>query len=662
MSDSKRTIIHMPKVSTAQTGTSTLGDPKRPTSALDNLGVLWKIGLIAGILTLGMLILLLTSRSSLGVLSYYIDNIYNSKLIPISDLQEARINSIEAVRQLQVLLDPSVNSDAEQRKQVIEASAEYSGRVDVTLLRYKNEWISTKNPDFTSSLQEIQTFKYEDRNVKTADVIKKELNTFKIIDTLNQNMNKALAELSKSTRGSNAPQFEALIDGYSTMTSSLQDLIDANKQYAALSAAVANNAASRANLNTILWFAFSLLAGIALVAFVAQSITSRLSKLETSAQALREGDLNVRVDVSGRDEIGTVGNALNTSITQLRTLLKEQNLERERGIQLQKNVSEFLDVAMDISSGDLTKKGKVTEDVLGNVVDAINVMTDEFGYLLGNVREAANRVSLSAGSMTQTSQNILTNAQSQAELAKSAQAQTVRVSEAMNSLTEAASRGAGTAKDTLEASQVGQVAVTQTREQLENIRSEMLQMSQGMTNLARRSDEITDVVRTISRFASQTNLLALGASLEAAGAGAAGARFGAVANAVRSLADESAKAASRVTNLIKDVQTEISMLTEMAQDSAKQVQSGYSVATQAGDRLQRIAELANESAQVATSIANLAGEQAQSVQTVSRDVTQIAETAQVTESGTRQGEIAASELRTLSDSLTQSLTRFRLPS
>ncbi|MGL5002235.1 MAG: hypothetical protein ACRDAM_04785, partial [Casimicrobium sp.] len=97
MSDSNRTIIHLPKVSTTQTGTSTLGDPKRPTSALDNLGVLWKIGLIAGILALGMLVLLLTSRSSLGVMQYHVGNIYENKLLPVSALPEARINAIELV-------------------------------------------------------------------------------------------------------------------------------------------------------------------------------------------------------------------------------------------------------------------------------------------------------------------------------------------------------------------------------------------------------------------------------------------------------------------------------------------------------------------------------------------------------------------------------------
>jgi twitching motility protein PilJ len=369
----------------------------------------------------------------------------------------------------------------------------------------------------------------------------------------------------------------------------------------------------------------------------------------------------MQVAVAGRDEIGSVANTLNASISQLRGLLAEQNSERERGVLLQQNVSQFLNVAMDIASGDLTKRGQVTEDVLGNVVDAINLMTDEFGELLGSVKNAAAQVSTSSQAMTATTQSILENAQSQANLATNAQSQTNVVAEAMQTLAMTADKGATAAQFTLEASTAGTQAVAQTREQLSALREQMLEMTGKMQNLARRSEEINEVVRTISRFASQTNLLALGASLEAAGAGSAGARFGAVANAVRSLADDSAKAATRVSGIVKEVQEEIQSLSSRATSSAEQVQLGNQVAAQAGERLERISELARQSAQVALDISNLANEQAESVEVVRDNMTRIASTAQFTESSTRQGGVAAEQLQALSQNLSQSLSRFRLP-
>ncbi|NJK46774.1 MAG: hypothetical protein HC933_23230 [Pleurocapsa sp. SU_196_0] len=156
--------------------------------------------------------------------------------------------------------------------------------------------------------------------------------------------------------------------------------------------------------------------------------------------------------------------------------------------------------------------------------------------------------------MTATSQGILNEAQSQASIADLAQSQTSKVTESIRQLAQTAERGAQTARETLDASAEGQRAVTNTQAQLLSIRNEIANIASGAQSLERRSSEISEVVRTISRFASQTNLLALGASLEAAGAGEAGARFAAVANAVRGLADESAKAATRVTGLVRDVQ------------------------------------------------------------------------------------------------------------
>ena len=56
---------------------------------------------------------------------------------------------------------------------------------------------------------------------------------------------------------------------------------------------------------------------------------------------------------------------------------------REGREELQENIIKFLDTAMEVSQGDLTKRGEVTSDVLGNVVDAINLMVAEMEpYLL----------------------------------------------------------------------------------------------------------------------------------------------------------------------------------------------------------------------------------------------------------------------------------------
>ncbi len=635
------------RITTTQLG----GGERQSAGILDNLGVLWKIGLLSLVLALGTLVLLLVNQTTNATLSYHTNNLYEFELLPINSLQEARISSIATVRTLEVLQTSASSLDQEQVDGVLEQSLDYSKRLNAVLEQYEKLWITTIKPEFTALLKAKQQTKLQDREVLQFGELK----------TLNNRMKTSLAAFIK-TKGKNGEMALAeLTGGYFEISDRLQDLVSLNLEFAKLSAADADEASAASQRNSILVFLAILVFGALLVFLIGRSITLRLSKLESAARELRSGNLDVQSDVRGRDEIGSVSTALNASITQLRAVRIEQDLERQKGVKLQENVSEFLNVAMDIAGGDLTKKGAVTDDVLGNVVDAINIMTDEFGVLLGNVRSAAERVSSSANSMTQTSQGILENAQSQASLAQGAQNQTNLVAQAMQSLAATADKGASAAQFTLEASSAGTQAVTQTREQLVQIRDQMLSMTQGMQGLARRSDEISEVVRTISRFASQTNLLALGASLEAAGAGTAGARFGAVANAVRSLADDSAKAASRITSIVKDVQNEIQTLSGRATVSAEQVQMGTQVAAQASERLERISDLARQSVQVASDIASLASQQAESVEVVRENVTRIVKTAQVTETNTRQGGVAAGELQTLSQSLSQSLERFRLP-
>ncbi|NJK44134.1 MAG: hypothetical protein HC933_07445 [Pleurocapsa sp. SU_196_0] len=123
MSEVKQTTFRLPFPRLTRRGTV---EETRASSAtpLDNLAVLWKIGVIAAILALGTFVLLLTSRAGLGTMRYQVDTLYNFKLIPIRSLQDARIRAIETVRTLDVLGTEGL--DSEQRSSVIEQAREYA--------------------------------------------------------------------------------------------------------------------------------------------------------------------------------------------------------------------------------------------------------------------------------------------------------------------------------------------------------------------------------------------------------------------------------------------------------------------------------------------------------------------------------------------------------
>ena len=618
---------------------------------LDNLRFIWKQLLIVAAFTLGIAVVLITGLLGIQSLQRALTESYELVLNPTKALEEGLVNFADSQRYFEQLREPTL--PAARRAEILESAKQVLETGNAQINLYLSQYATIGRPEFRKTL----------------------------IDTGRQDFlvdeQKALDELTRLTEQSTSLEesyfFEStrrlppvsLADGVIKLRgesrAQLQALIDVNDSFSSVQRDLANAAAARAVLQMIVALLISLLIAGALVFFVTRSQTTRLAALEKSARQMSSGNLEMTVGVVGRDEIGTVGSTLNASIQQLREFVQQQQLEQQRGVQLQQNVSSFLDVAMQIAQGDLTQKGAVTEDALGNVVDAINVMTEEIGYLLKDVQQTAQQVSLSASNMNATSQGILGEAQAQALIADTAQAQTAQVSLNIQQLALTAERGAETAKQTLTASSEGTQAVQNAVTQLASIRSEIAAITAGTKSLSNRSAEISEVVRTISRFASQTNMLALGASLEAAGAGEAGARFAAVASAVRGLADESAKAASRVTVLVRDVQTEIAQLGVMAQSGSDQAEAGTRVAQEAAQRLTRIAQLADESADSAAEIANLATLQVESVESVRGDVQRIAQTALSTETESRGGQATAEQLRSLSENLTRSLERFRLP-
>jgi twitching motility protein PilJ len=406
-----------------------------------------------------------------------------------------------------------------------------------------------------------------------------------------------------------------------------------------------------------------LLAAAAAATFlIIRSITNPLNKMSAVAARFGSGDFSESMPVQSRDEIGRLGMAFNNSAEQLREYVNAQREEGQRSQALQKNIGDFLDVAMDISSGDLTKKGKVTEDVLGNVVDAINVMTEEIGGLLRDVRKTTDQVNSGARSLTHASRNIVQGAVSQAEIARETEQQVLEVSAQIRNMSSTAQETAQVAQRTLDASKQGQQAVQETLQGMNVIRREVSGISKSVKGLSDRSLEIQEIVDTISGIAAQTNLLSLNAAIEASGAGEAGTRFAIVADEVRRLAEDSAKSTQRVAALIKTIQTEIQGLVIGIEQGTAEVEQGYRIATGAGEQLEQIAQLAQRSADFANRISDVTRAQVHRVQNVSQAVQTIALTAQATQEQSQSGQSNAEELRKLAMSLTQNLERFRLPS
>ena len=121
-------------------------------------------------------------------------------------------------------------------------------------------------------------------------------------------------------------------------------------------------------------------------------------------------------------------------------------------------------------------------------------------------------------------------------------------------------------------------------------------MINAMADIKAGSSKISDIIRNIEDIAEQTNLLSLNAAIEAARAGEAGRGFSVVAEEVRSLAEESAKAAQNTAQLIlKSIET-VENGTNIANETAESLTHVVSNTSEINDIIAEIAEAAREQA------------------------------------------------------------------
>ena len=423
--------------------------------------------------------------------------------------------------------------------------------------------------------------------------------------------------------------------------------------------------AAAAGAGERLLFIFAGAAVVAVLAGVvfARRISKPIGEVVRIAERVGQGDLSKLGPVTSRDEIGQLAHTFNDTVVRLRSLVQteaERDDERRKREDLQRNITRFLDIATEIAQGDLSKRGDVTSDILGSVVDAINVMVDELGALIKDVRQSARQVSGSANDLIVTMDQMTAGAQAQSREAMGVSSAMEELTLSVRQVAENAEASASAARLTLDSAQKGGDAVKVGLVGMQRIRGEVQSISKKIKTLADRSLEISEIVNTIEEISSQTNLLALNAAIEAAGAGEAGLRFAVVAEEVRKLAERSAKAAKDIVVLIKTIQTETQEAVIAMEDGTKEVESGYRTAVQTGESLRDIGDISKKSAELAQDISLATQQQVRGVESVAVAVQSIAGVAVQTEKGVVEARKTMDHVVKLAEELMTSLTRFKL--
>jgi methyl-accepting chemotaxis protein len=374
------------------------------------------------------------------------------------------------------------------------------------------------------------------------------------------------------------------------------------------------------------------------------------------AEALGSGDLSRKANVKSGDELGQLGHTLNNTIDRLQGLVQTES-DRDR---MQHQVMDLLSIVSSAAEGDLTVKAEVTADALGSVADAFNLMITGLTMLVGQAINVAQEIEHSTTDILKASERMRVGAEQQTAQLQSAVDRVSDMSHTIQRMAENAEAATNTSFKATEAAVKGGQSVAETIKGMQRIRAAVQTTGKKIKGLGERSLEIGAIIEVINEIATQTNLLALNAAIEAARAGEQGKGFAVVADEVRKLAERAARATKDITGLIKGIQVETSEAVTVMEEGTREVEEGTKLADQAGAALREIEQIVKQTSGLVTDITRAAADQVKVSEDVVHSMDGISKLAQEATHGVRDTVETISRLADLSRRLTDAIGRFKI--
>ncbi|RYZ04588.1 MAG: histidine kinase [Myxococcales bacterium] len=218
-------------------------------------------------------------------------------------------------------------------------------------------------------------------------------------------------------------------------------------------------------------------------------------------------------------------------------------------------------------------------------------------------------------------------------------------------IAESARRVSDIAGQTASQARSGDITVARGAEAVGAIKRQVDAIVTHMLELGKKSQQIGAVLDIVSELAEQTNILAINATIEAAGAGESGRRFGVVADEIRKLADRVGGSTKEIRGLIDDVRAAVNTTVMTTETGSKAVEAGADQFSQVASSFRLITGQVATTTEASKEIELSTKQQATAVEQVNLAITNVAQASKETEVSTGQTLRTAVELATLSRDL-----------
>lgn len=327
------------------------------------------------------------------------------------------------------------------------------------------------------------------------------------------------------------------------------------------------------------------------------------------------------------------------------------------------NISRIVASLKDIASGegDLTKRIRQTsDDEIGDLVFWFNSFVEKLQNIIGDVVtsiEPLTAASKELGSLAHESETV---SNEQLESALSVNRSMNEMFESLNENAANTANAAEAASDANDQAKNGHNIVQSTINTIDDLAKEVAKAGETIHQLESDTENVGAILDVIQGIASQTNLLALNAAIEAARAGEHGRGFAVVADEVRTLASRTQESTEEIHSVIDQLQKTARIISEVMAAGQLKAEESVKKAGDAGNSLGAITSRVEEINVMNTQIASATEQQQQTSQFIQNAVNEISQSAQAAADGSAKVASSTEQLQAVTDRLGAVARQFKV--